>query len=181
MRRIVAIVAGLLLVGVSLLAAGRELSLGVANWERLGPLPPGGPTPDFSVPTLAGGSFSAADLSGKVTVLTFWATWCGACASEMVDLDELQHEYADDDVQFIAVNNEGRGVGPRQSGPLVRHYLDKRELTLPTALDDGRAARSFRVGPIPHTLVIGRDGIVRHIHQGRVMSSTLRQEIDALR
>jgi thiol-disulfide isomerase/thioredoxin len=171
---------GALVVALALLGAGRELYRGIAQWERLGPLPPGGPPPAFEVLTLEGGRFGPADLHGKVSVLTFWATWCPACRSELGDLEELQHEYAGGRVQFLAINLEGGGLSPQQAAATVREFARRRGMTLPTALDDGQAARSFRVGPIPHTLVVGPDGVVRHVHQGRVLSETLREEIDAL-
>lgn len=171
---------GALVVGIALLGAGRELYRGIVHWDRMGPLPPGGPTPDFEVLTLDGGRFGPSDLRGKVSVVTFWATWCPACKSELGDLDELQHEYQGQPVQFLAINNEGGGLSPMQAAARVQGFVEPRGITLPTALDDGQAARSFRVGPIPHTLIVGADGVVRHVHQGRVMSSTLREEIDEL-
>jgi thiol-disulfide isomerase/thioredoxin len=172
---------GALVVALALLGAGRELHRGITHWERLGPLPPGGPTPAFEVLTLDGGRFGPDDLHGKVSVLTFWATWCSACKSELGDLEELQHEYPGGDVQFLAINNEGGGLGPFEAAARVQGFARAHGMTLPTALDDGQAARSFRVGPIPHTLVVGRDGVVRHVHQGRVPTDTLREEIDELR
>jgi len=172
-------VVGALVVTLALVAGGREFASGIARWDTLGPLPPGAPTPNFEVITLEGGTFDQDDLSGKVSVLTFWATWCGACDSELGDLDELQHEYGGQDVQFLAINNDG-GLSPSQAAAKVQQFVAKRGMTLPTALDDGRVVRSFRVGPIPHTLLVGRDGVVRYIHQGRVMSGTLRDEIDTL-
>lgn len=175
----VPVLVGALVVALALLGAGRELHRGIVQWERLGPLPPGGATPAFEVLTLDGGRFGPRDLHGKVSVLTFWATWCPACRSELDDLEELQHEYPSG-VQFLAINNEGGGLSPRQAASRVLGFVQAQGMTLPAALDDGQAARSFRVGPIPHTLVVGPDGVVRHVHQGRVMSETLREEIDAL-
>lgn len=173
----IAVVVGALTVGLALLGAGRQLHRGVVHWERLGPLPPGGPTPSFEVLTMDGGRFGPADLRGKVSVLTFWATWCGACKSELIDLEQLQHEYDGQPVQFLAINNDGGMKSALEAAYRVRSFAQARGMTLPTALDDGTAARSFRVGPIPHTLVVGPDGVVRYVHQGRVMSGTLRDEI----
>lgn len=174
------VLAGTVVVSLAFLAGGRELHRGLEQWDRLGPLPPGEPTPAFEVLTLDGGRFGPSDLQGKVSVLTFWATWCGACKSELADLDELQHEYDDAPVQFLAINHEGGGLSPQQAAARVQGFARARGMTLPTALDDGQAARSFRVSPIPHTLVVGPDGVVRYVHQGRVMSSTLREEIAEL-
>ncbi len=171
---------GMLIVALALLGGGRELRQGIVQWDRLGPLPPGNATPAFEVLTLDGGRFANEDLLGKVSVVTFWATWCPACRSELGDLEELQHEYARGEVQFLAINNEGGGLSPRQVVARVQGFVDASEMTLRTGLDDGRVAHSFRVGPIPHTLVVGPDGVVRHVHQGRVLSATLRGEIEAL-
>lgn len=170
---------GVAVVGLAVLGAGRQLQRAVSRWDQLGPLPAGGPTPRFEVLTMAGATFDHDDLQGKVSVLTFWATWCSACVSELGDLEDLQHEYSGADVQFLAINHDG-GLSAAQAAAKVQGFIAERDMTLPTAIDDGTVARRFRVGPIPHTLVLGRDGVVRHIHQGRVMSSTLRDEIDGL-
>jgi thiol-disulfide isomerase/thioredoxin len=33
--------------------------------------------------------------NGKLMILDFWATWCGACISKFPKLDSLQKKYAD--------------------------------------------------------------------------------------
>ncbi len=43
---------------------------------------------------------------GKVTVMEFWATWCGPCKTGMPHLSELQKEYQDRGVDIIGVSNE---------------------------------------------------------------------------
>ncbi len=43
---------------------------------------------------------------GKVTVMEFWATWCGPCKAGMPHLSELQKEYKDQGVNIIGVSNE---------------------------------------------------------------------------
>lgn len=151
------------------------------NWDRLGPLPPGQPVPAFAVQRLEGSRFDNADLEGQVTVMTFWATWCPACRSELDDLDDLDDRYVGEPVQFLAVNLEGAGIERQRLIGAVRRFAAERGLELPVALDDGSAARVFRVGPIPHTLIFDPQGRLRHVHQGRVTSSTLEEEIEQLR
>jgi thiol-disulfide isomerase/thioredoxin len=159
-----------------------DLHRGVSGWSQLGPLPPGERVADFRILTLDGEVLRAEALEGRVSVVTFWATWCGACVSELPDLDALARRYADErGVQFIAVNLEGGGLTLPQTVALVRGFARERDLiTLPFAVDDGTMARAFRVGPIPHTVVFDTTGVVRHVHQGRVGTSTLENEIDAL-
>src|SRR2546429_6622989 len=51
--------------------------------------------PDFKLDTLDGKPLSLSDWHGKVILLNFWATWCGACRAEIPDLIELQKKYQD--------------------------------------------------------------------------------------
>jgi thiol-disulfide isomerase/thioredoxin len=171
---------GLLVLASVIVLGGADLRRGLSRWSQLGPLPPGEQVEDFRLVMLDGEVFVADDLVGKVSVVTFWATWCGVCVSELPDLDALSRRYTDQPVQFIAVNREGGDITLAQAVGLVRSFAAQRGLGLPFAIDDGSMARAFRVGPIPHTVVFDATGTVRHVHQGRVTSATLADEIDAL-
>lgn len=173
-----AVLVGALVVGLAIVQGGRDLAWGVSGWSRMGPLPPG-EVPTFSVPMLQGEVFDARACKGKVSVVTFWATWCPACRDELGTLDALQREYAGrEDVQFVAVNREG--VPPREARAVAAAYAGERGLSLPVAVDGGAMARTFRVGPIPHTVVLDREGTIRHVHQGRVSAGTIEDEVDEL-
>ena len=170
---------GVVFVAAALTQGGADFARARADWSAMGPLPPGSAAPEFAVRTLSGAQFQPQHLEGKVSVLTFWATWCPACRSEIDDLDELDDDYAGrEDVQFMAVNAEG--VPPREAWRKAAGYAAKEGLGLPIAVDNGAMARKFRVGPIPHTVVLDPSGTVRHVHLGRVSSSTIAEEIEQL-
>ncbi len=40
----------------------------------------------------------------KLTMINFWAYWCGPCISEMPDLQKLQDEYADEGLQILGIS-----------------------------------------------------------------------------
>lgn len=59
-------------------------------------------------------SFSTKDMNGrawtdkcfadcKLTVLNYWAYWCGPCVNEMPDLQKLSQDYASRGVQFLGL------------------------------------------------------------------------------
>lgn len=65
-------------------------------------------------------SFTATDLDGnevtetvlsekKLTMVNYWATFCGPCLREMPDLGELNEEYADKGFQIIGIVTDVAG------------------------------------------------------------------------
>jgi cytochrome c biogenesis protein CcmG, thiol:disulfide interchange protein DsbE len=45
--------------------------------------------PDFQLSNVEGEMVTLAGLEGKPSVITFWATWCGICISELPQLRQL--------------------------------------------------------------------------------------------
>ena len=60
--------------------------------------------PNLEFKNLAGQTQKIADLRGSVTVVNFWATWCGPCREELPLLSKLHQEYAEKKVRFIAIS-----------------------------------------------------------------------------
>jgi thiol-disulfide isomerase/thioredoxin len=103
-----------------------------------------------------GTEFDLEALRGKVVVLEFWATWCGPCIVAIPHMNELATHFADEgaDVQFVAIN-----VGEERE--VVEAFLEQRPIEGWVGLDpDSSAADAFGIKGIPHTVVIGRDGMV---------------------
>ena len=46
-------------------------------------------SPQFELPSLAGGMIKLSDYRGKVVFINFWATWCGTCEVEMPSMEKL--------------------------------------------------------------------------------------------
>jgi peroxiredoxin len=108
--------------------------------------------PEFSGFTADGQKVSLADLSGRVVLLNFWATWCLECRLEMSAFERLHREFS---VQGLAVV----GINAREGTSTIREYARELGLTFPLILDSkGTINAAYGVIGLPTTFLIGRDG-----------------------
>lgn len=133
------------------------------------------PAPDFTLATLDGGSFRMSDQRGKVLVVNFWATWCAPCRIEIPDLIEMQSEMGSDGVQVV-------GISLDHDGPdAVQDFADEVAFNYPILLDEGEVAAQFGgVYALPTTIIVDRDGMVRHRISGIVTKNLLMPILDEL-
>ena len=102
--------------------------------------------------------------NAKVTVINFWAPWCGPCCSEIPDLVNLSHEYADKGLQIV-------GIVPDYSTPSStssqQEYLDDinkkiSELSIDYSIglaDEAAYGEINKLSPsIPFTIVVDSNG-----------------------
>jgi thiol-disulfide isomerase/thioredoxin len=120
--------------------------------------------PEFSLPTLAGGTASNADLKGHVTIVDFWATWCEPCRTSMPHLQQLaaNPELSAKGLRVLAVNATNQ-----DDRADVEAYMKEMSFTFPVPLDEnGMMTQAFQVRGFPTTFVVGRDGTVRNVFVG---------------
>lgn len=132
------------------------------GWRRFGAHPlQGQPAPSFTLAALSGGEVNLdAHLGKDVILLDFWAAWCPPCRKALPDIAELAAEYIPKGVAVYTVN---LADPPAR----VKNLFDSLDIDPPVLLDpDGKAATLYRVRVIPQVVVIGRDGMVRHVSIG---------------
>ena len=103
---------------------------------------------------LAGDSFTAADLRGRVVLVNFWATSCVTCVAEMPKMAETWRKYAPRGYDMVA-------VAMRYDHPnAVAAFVRQQALPFRVALDtDGAVARAFgNVSVTPTTYLLDRSG-----------------------
>ena len=60
-------------------------------------------SPQFELPSLAGGMIKLSDYRGKVVFINFWATWCGTCEVEMPSMEKLYRKYKDSGFEMLTI------------------------------------------------------------------------------
>lgn len=125
-----------------------------AAWARATALRVGAPAPPASLVTLDGRHIATADLSGQVVVLTFWATWCVPCRSELPLLSDYYAEHA---AQGLAVLGFSLDL-PEESPRVARAAKGFR---FPVGLLGNSSAPGYgRIWRLPVNFTIDRAGLL---------------------
>jgi cytochrome c biogenesis protein CcmG/thiol:disulfide interchange protein DsbE len=131
------------------------------NKAQTGTVRVGEKAPDFVLTTFEGDEISSTELSGKVVVLNFWASWCKPCEVEAEDLQRAWEMYEPGGevvflgVDYIDTDNEAMA------------YMEKFGITYPNGHDLGtRISQAFRTIGVPETYIIDQEGILAHVKIG---------------
>ena len=113
--------------------------------------------PDFTMDGIDGKPMSAlAEISkNKVTVIDFWASWCGPCRAEMPNMVKMYDEYKDKGLGILGVSLDSK----RSDWEGASKSLG---VKWPQMSDlkgwDNAAARMFNIQSIPQTIVVDSNG-----------------------
>jgi thiol-disulfide isomerase/thioredoxin len=121
------------------------------------------PAPDFSLSTDSGKAVTLTELTGKVVVLAFGATWCEPCWQELPRVEKVSAFYKDNrGVVFWAVNARAGG----DTDDLARAFAKRMRLHLPIAYSENATALSLGVEGYPTLILLDAGGHIRFIHDG---------------
>jgi thiol-disulfide isomerase/thioredoxin len=122
--------------------------------------------PDTQIKDVNGGkkiAFNQTITQGKVTVVSFWATWCVPCKKEIKNIREKLPEWkkeADFDYQTVSID-ETRAEG------LVRSYAKSQGWDFAYYIDpNSDLKRSLNFQTVPFTIIIDKNGKIAWMHSG---------------
>jgi thiol-disulfide isomerase/thioredoxin len=146
--------AGWIVATVALASFAVQLLWVVQNTDLVRPLQTGAAAPAFSLARIGAHGRLGERVSrtpGRITVVDFWATWCGPCLRSMPHLDQVARAHPEIDVLTINLDDAAE----------ARAIFDKAHYQLQLLADDGETSDKFGVVSIPHTVLIDSAGMVR--------------------
>jgi len=122
--------------------------------------------PNTSIKDLKTGkkvAFNSIVSQGKVTVISFWATWCVPCKKEIKNFNEkLAGWQKETDFDYITVSmDESKAEG------LARIYAKSQGWNFPYYIDPNNdLKRSINFQNVPYTVIINKEGKIVWSHSG---------------
>ena len=120
-----------------------------------------------------------ANPGGQVTLIDFWATWCGSCVAEFAELQDTYRMYSGRDFNMVTVS-----VNMPDEEPSVLRFLQKKHATsrnLLFASDETEKLQSAFdptwQSAVPYTVVLGPDGKVIYKTVGSADLLEMRRKI----
>ena len=116
--------------------------------------------PDFALKSSSGENLRLSEYRGDVVMVNFWATWCGPCRQEMPLLDELYSRYQRVGFSLLGVNID-------DDSRKAMNMISELGVSFPVLFDSRKeVSRLYQVDAMPVTVIIDREGNVRHVHHG---------------
>lgn len=115
--------------------------------------------PDFKMNSIGGSEVSILEeiKKSKITVIDFWASWCGPCIMEAPNMVKLYNDYHAKGLNIV-------GISLDKDSEAWHHAIEEKHMVWTQLSDlqgwDNAAARLFGISSIPFTIVVDAQGHV---------------------
>jgi len=138
--------------------------------------------PDVNVKDLSGKTVNIQEFAknGKITVISFWATWCSPCKKELDAIADMYEEWQEDyDMELVAVTIDNARALSKVPAMVETKGWDY--IVLSDAKQELQRALNFQ--SVPQTFLINEAGEIVYSHSGYVAGDEyeLEDKIKALK
>ena len=115
--------------------------------------------PAFKLNDIEGKLRDVKEWDGKVLMVNFWATWCPPCRREIPAFIEVQEKYKDKGFQIVGIALDAKQAVIDFTDPMGVNY------PLLLASNEGiQLTKDYgnRLGTLPFTVIIDRQGNIKH-------------------
>ena len=109
--------------------------------------------PAFALPDLRGDTVRLARFAGTVTLVNFWASWCGPCREEFPHMAKLYREFDRKDFEIAAVSDD---VDHGKMLAFIREF----QPPFPVLAGRGRMKQLYHYRGLPYSVLLDRHGRV---------------------
>ncbi len=102
-------------------------------------------------------SVCMSDLSGKVVLINFWASWCTPCRYEIPSLVKLYRKYKEEGLEVMGI------VVDNRTKKKIGSFVNSMDINYPICYMNREVVDAYgRVRALPTSFIIGRDGKLRY-------------------
>jgi cytochrome c biogenesis protein CcmG/thiol:disulfide interchange protein DsbE len=136
--------------------------------------------PSVSLTDLNGKGISTGEIykDGKITIISFWATWCPPCKKELNNINEVYEDWQKKyNMKLVAIS-----IDDVKSIYKIKPYADDHKWEFQVLLDQNQnLKRALNIQNVPHTLLLDKTGKIIYSHSGYVDGDELILEEEMLK
>lgn len=128
--------------------------------------------------------FSIDDNLGKITIINFWATWCGPCIQELPDFNEIYNYYLPTNkVDVIAIHSIDKEDNVDIQAFINNTFSD---YNITFAQDENNPNSNDYYtslggkGTYPMTVIVNQENVINEVIYGKTTYDNLKNKIDTL-
>jgi thiol-disulfide isomerase/thioredoxin len=131
----------------------------------------------IATPQIGAADWQPQGLTGRITLVEFWTTWCGACKRILPKLRQLKKGLPDARFELLLVNVEGRGNPSPKLLKAIENYKAKRAPELAVLIDRGAWSDAVGITVYPTLALIGPKGRLLKLWSGTPSISDVDQAV----
>ena len=133
---------------------GKALLAKIESFKRTGA---GAALPELKLTDPNGHAFSIGDMTGKIVVLDFWASWCAPCRAYIPQMRNHYNKFKEKGVVFVAVSvDDDKAKWQTAVNETKMEWLQG--LTEGGFKAGAGVQKNFNITSIPYVVIVGKDG-----------------------